>query len=866
MAPHSKRVLISKMNSWSLFGLSRWVVGAAFFILLVLIASAALVSSEFSGYLNLPIHSVNEADYRAIAESFIFPEVGIGIVGEVLEDQFPNDPRNHLRLTEVNMGLLTPVSTSTPRFTPTDVGAPQNQHGETKVLNQPSLSPTLPDKAVLSTTITPNLSATVHATNAGKLSPSATVTRTSIYTQTATRTPTLPQTATRTSTPLLTATRTSTLLATATSTPLPSPTNTVHVNRAPVISGLPSQTTPANSLYYYKPSASDPDGNTLAFSITNKPEWADFNPSDGSLTGTPTNIHAGTSSITITVSDGSLSASFVISLTVTYTNQAPVLTGEITQVINADSAYSFTPIASDPDNDPLLFSIENKPTWAVFDSSSGKLSGTPGNPDSGTSIITISASDGLLSGSFTYALTVTYTNHAPAISGPDAQVAPADQIYSFVPVVTDIDADTLTFSIENKPVWMDFNATNGMLSGTPNNSHVGMTEIAVTVSDGQLSDRYTFVLTVSYTNHSPVIDGPTTQTVAADSLYSFIPTASDMDGDALSFSILNKPDWATFNTIDGSLTGVPVNANTGVSDITIEVSDSELSASLTFRLSVTYTNHAPVISGDIDQSAAANSFYMFTPISSDPDGDPLTFAITNKPDWAAFDSLSGTISGTPTNADSGTTNITISVSDGLLSTDLAIALTITYTTVNPICVTVPAGSEGSTPVADSYLDKRQPNAMNGAEMRIKVRFDTAGDMKNSLIKFDLGSIPLGTEIQSANLYLTIKTRVVGQITTLYRITRDWDEATVSWSNAALGLPWSTEGGDYDLTPQASFYSEVQCQIQIDVTQMVQGWVNGDYPNYGFLMTANQPAAGEAQYSSREEKTGESPLLLIENFE
>jgi hypothetical protein len=59
------------------------------------------------------------------------------------------------------------------------------------------------------------------------------------------------------------------------------------------------------------------------------------------------------------------------------------------------AAYSFTPAGSDADGNPLTFTIAGKPAWATFDTTSGKLSGTPSAADVGTySNITISVSDG----------------------------------------------------------------------------------------------------------------------------------------------------------------------------------------------------------------------------------------------------------------------------------------------------------------------------------------------------------------------------------------------------------------------------------------------------------------------------------------
>jgi hypothetical protein len=66
----------------------------------------------------------------------------------------------------------------------------------------------------------------------------------------------------------------------------------------------------AGSAYAFRPTASDADADTLAFSISGKPTWAAFSISDGSLTGTPSLAQAGSyPSVVISVSDGEVSKS-----------------------------------------------------------------------------------------------------------------------------------------------------------------------------------------------------------------------------------------------------------------------------------------------------------------------------------------------------------------------------------------------------------------------------------------------------------------------------------------------------------------------------------------------------------------------------
>ncbi|MDF3123447.1 Ig-like domain-containing protein [Rheinheimera sp. 1928-s] len=477
---------------------------------------------------------------------------------------------------------------------------------------------------------------------------------------------------------------------------LPAFTLTVtNVNDAPTISGTPAITVAEGAAYSFVPTAADVDvGTTLTFSIANKPSWASFNTATGALTGTPGNADVGaTAGIVISVSDGELTAALpAFTLTVTNVNDAPTITGTPAITVAQGAAYSFVPIAADVDaGTTLTFSIANKPSWASFNTATGALTGTPGNADVGaTAGIVISVSDGELSAALpAFTLTVTNVNDAPTISGTPAVTVAQGAAYSFVPTAADVDVGTtLTFSIANKPTWAAFNTATGALTGTPGNADVGATAgIVISVSDGELSAALpAFTLTVTNVNDAPTITGTPAITVAQGAAYSFVPTATDVDlGTTLTFSIANKPSWASFNTATGALTGTPANADVGATaGIVISVSDGELSAALpAFTLTVTNVNDAPTISGTPAITVAQGAAYSFVPTAADVDaGTTFTFSIANKPSWASFNTATGALTGTPGNADVGATaGIVISVSDGELSAALP-AFTLTVTNIN----------------------------------------------------------------------------------------------------------------------------------------------------------------------------------------
>jgi hypothetical protein len=460
--------------------------------------------------------------------------------------------------------------------------------------------------------------------------------------------------------------------------------STAVVNQAPTISGTAPPSVVAGSAYTFTPTASDPDGNALTFSIRNRPAWASFSAANGRLQGTPQLTNVGSyADIVISVSDGQAAVAlpaFSVVVTPPTGNTPPVISGTPLTSVAAGTPYAFVPTASDADGNTLTFSVSGLPSWASFNTSTGMLAGTPSQTTTGTfGPIVISVSDGSASASlapFSIAVSAPTTNHPPTISGSPATTATQGTAYSFQPTAADADGDSLTFAIANRPTWATFNVNTGMLQGTPGASNVGtFNNIVISVSDGNASTPLpAFSITVASSNRPPTISGtpPTTATVGTQ--YTFTPTASDPDGNTLTFSVTNKPGWATFSTTTGRLRGTPASGDVGTfANVLIAVSDGQDTAQLSaFTITVSAApNRAPTISGSPPNAVMQGTAYSFTPTASDPDGDSLTFSITNKPSWATFNTSTGALQGTPAAADVGTTTgVVIGVSDGSLSASL----------------------------------------------------------------------------------------------------------------------------------------------------------------------------------------------------
>ena len=273
-------------------------------------------------------------------------------------------------------------------------------------------------------------------------------------------------------------------------------------------------------------------------------------------------------------------------------------------------------------------------------------------------------------------------NTAPVISGTPPTAVAVGKAYYFKPTASDANAaDTLRFTIQNKPTWATFESKTGVLRGTPKSHNVGKyPNIRITVGDGRATDSLPlFTITVtssssSTSNRAPIISGTPATSVTVGQFYSFLPTASDADGDTLAFTIQNKPSWATFSATTGRLSGTPGSTGT-FGNIVIRVTDGSLADSLpAFAIAVTSasTNNAPTISGSPATSVTAGQAYSFQPSATDADGDVLTFSIQNRPSWATFSPTTGRLAGTPTASNIGTFgNIIISVTDGKATRSLS---------------------------------------------------------------------------------------------------------------------------------------------------------------------------------------------------
>ena len=264
-------------------------------------------------------------------------------------------------------------------------------------------------------------------------------------------------------------------------------------NLPPVFdSALPDRTDAEGTAVAIDAGATDPDGDTVAYSAAGLPPGVVIDPATGQITGTLTYAAAGTYGVTINALDDGTPAlleTAQFTWNVTDTNRAPVLTPIAAILGPEQTELTFTAMASDPDGQAVTYSIAGAPAGATIDPVTGVFTWTPSEAQGeGSYAFTVDAADDgtpPLSDSKTITITVTEVNRAPVVDPIGDQHNDVGDLVDLQVVAADPDVPVnyFTFAASGLPGGLSIHTSTGKIIGSIAEGAEGTHNVTVTVTD-----------------------------------------------------------------------------------------------------------------------------------------------------------------------------------------------------------------------------------------------------------------------------------------------------------------------------------------------------------------------------------------------
>ncbi|MFH4734208.1 tandem-95 repeat protein [Vibrio diabolicus] len=410
---------------------------------------------------------------------------------------------------------------------------------------------------------------------------------------------------------------------------------------------------------------------------------------DGSVTYTPNDNYHGADSFTYIVTSGGVSESTTVNVDVTPVNDAPVATND-NSVTDEDTPVTIDVLPNDTDIDGDTLRIDSasvpsdQGTVEIVD---GKLVFTPAENFHGDAEITYTVTDGSLTDQATVNVTVNAVNDTPVV---ESNIADQTLAEDFTPYT--INLNTAFSDVDNVDGELSFSVSgnsniqvaivNGIATFTPTadwNGSEALTFTATDPSGESVSQTVNFtvapVADIVADNATVAEDTPTTIKVLGNDTF-------EGDDKVVSLDTNNGPANGTVSVNpDGSITYTPNDSYHGTDSFTYIVTSGGVSESTTVNVDVTPVNDAPVAKDDTaitDEDTPVTIDVL--PNDTDVDGDKLSIESASVPkDQGTVEVVNGKLVFTPAENFNGDAEITYTVTDGQLTDEAKVTVT-----VNPV--------------------------------------------------------------------------------------------------------------------------------------------------------------------------------------
>ena len=463
-----------------------------------------------------------------------------------------------------------------------------------------------------------------------------------------------------------------------------------NVNVAPVLVNPGAKSAVVNQNLSFALAASDMDvGQTLTYSMAGAPAGASL--SGNQFSWTPAYSQIGQYTVMFYVKDNGapvLGDSAAVAITVLKANVAPVLADPGNKTVNENQPVAFNLSASDVNGDSIRFSAEALPPGATL--SGAHFNWTPSYTQSGVYVVKFYATDNgtpPLADSQSITITVNNVNAPPVLANPGNKSVSAGKTLAFTLSATDVDNNSLSYSMQNAPTGAAL--AGNQFSWTPVYAQIGQYQILFIVKDNgspPAADSALVTVTVNKINIAPVLASPGNRSVNEGQLLQFTLSATDVNGDSLTFSMAGAPAGAVL--AGGQFSWTPSYTAAGVYDVKFRVTDNgtpPMSDSQTISITVNDVNVPPVLANPGNQTVNENRLLGFSLSATDIDGDQISFFVKNPPSGA---SLTGPqFTWVPAYGQAGTYSVMFYARDNgvpQMSDSQVVSITVVHVNVAPV--------------------------------------------------------------------------------------------------------------------------------------------------------------------------------------
>ncbi|HGZ7309007.1 TPA: tandem-95 repeat protein, partial [Vibrio parahaemolyticus] len=415
---------------------------------------------------------------------------------------------------------------------------------------------------------------------------------------------------------------------------------------------------------------------------------------DGTVTYTPNDNYVGKDTFTYIVTSGGVSESTTVEVNVTPVNDAPVAKDDIATT-QEDTAVTIDVLPNDTDVDGDKLSIQSASVpeaQGKVEIVDGKLVFTPAENFNGDAEITYTVTDGALTDQATVKVTVNAVNDTPVVESNIADQALAED---FTPYTIDLntafsDVDNvdgeLTFSVSGNSN-IQVAIVNGIATITPTADWNGSETLTFTATDPSgesISQTVNFtvapVADIVADKATVVEDTPTIINVLSNDTFESTDKVVSLDAD-------NGPkNGSVIVNNDGTVTYTPDDNYVGKDTFTYVVTSGGVSESTTVTVNVTPVNDAPVAKDDIATTQEDTAVTIdVLPNDTDVDGDKLSIESVSVPkEQGTVEVVDGKLVFTPAENFNGDAEITYTVTDGALTDQATVKVTVNAVNDTPV--------------------------------------------------------------------------------------------------------------------------------------------------------------------------------------